>query len=349
MAAKQVEPALSLSTGNDDDSLEEEHGIRANYVTERFTYYYRCSTTNDAATSGDDLDFPSCGVVNRQHPASHRPLGVVVCSATTTTGGQLTSQNHDATGILIWPATHLLCQEIVGASHVLSASDRPLAVVELGCGVGLVGVTAVHARPASIALWVSTDMDERSLKLCRGNFRLNGTHTDEPNSRAWVRPLPWGDSMRIQGLLRDVRDRTGKDRFDEAFGADIVYPSTPDLVLSQLLSTVDALLRPGGTFWLSFATRDGSKTPLRLIEAASRAGFIVDSLDPIDGATRRLLPPLLDSKVLSLRRDQQARTRNQELGKDSCRVFPGLQAQVKKLEDDSSEEEWEAPFTDGDE
>jgi Lysine methyltransferase len=350
MMANQGEPPPSLSTGNDDDSLEEEHGIRASYVTERFTYYSRCSTTVDApSTSTGDFDGASCRVGNQQS-SSHRPLDVVACNATTTTGGQLTSNNHDATGILIWPATHLLCQEIVGAHHVLNAPDRPLAVVELGCGVGLVGVTAVHARPSSIALWVSTDMDERSLRLCRRNFQFNGTDTDKPNSRALVRPLPWGDSTRIQSLLCDLQDRTGMERFDEAYGADIVYPSTSDDVLCQLLSTVDALLRPGGTFWLSFATRDGSKTPLRLIEAASSSGFIVDALDPIDDAIRRLLPPLLDSKVLALRRDQHARKRNQELGKASCRVFPGLRAEIKKREEEpSSEEEWEAPFSDGDE
>jgi ribosomal protein L11 methylase PrmA len=367
MATVHHDPSCDSSDAVADDGLEDEHGIRAAYETERFTYRRRRppsgAPTDVVEDPGDSSDAASL-------------LQVTVRSATTTTGGPLTSGSHDTTGILIWPASHLLCQHLVAAgglpaapgdwtassSNPKGSGATPSVVLELGCGVGLVGVAALlaSAPSSSIALWVSTDMDERSLRLCRHNFCLNGIDAEGEDSvsarassscsscQAWVRSLRWGDADRTASLLDELRTRAGRDRFDAVVGADIVYPSTSEEVLSCLFASVDALLRPGGTFWLSFATRDGTKTPRRLIDAASRSGFSIAALDTVEDAVRRTLPPLLDSKVLALRRDASAPAKNGELGSDECRAFPGLRAATQKLEEDPwSDEEWEAPFADG--
>jgi SAM-dependent methyltransferase len=382
---------------DEDGAGEDEHGIRATYVTERFTYYYSRRADPPVVTDADrDGDGSTRGAV-APSGSTDRALEVTVRSATTTTGGPLTSSGHDATGILIWPATHLICQHVVASgglpraeSAVATAATTAAAarteadsdgdeasggsspsspdpsaaaavVLEVGCGVGLVGVAALlTSPPPSIALWVSTDADDRSLRLCRRNFDLNGIETEDEISassslassscRSWVRRFRWGDEARAGELLDELRSRTGRDRFDAVVGADVVYPSTSDRVLLSLFSSVDAVLMAGGTFWLSFATRDGTKTPVRLIEAASRSGFAVDALDEaIDDAARHRLPPLLDSRLLVLRRDPRAREKNVALGGVGCRAFPGLRAAVKKLEEDPwSDEEWDAPFV-GDE
>jgi ribosomal protein L11 methylase PrmA len=381
MATAHQDLSCDFSDFVGDDGLEDEHGIRAAFETERFTYHRRQPGTGAAAADWKGESGENDGVTNSEN---RQILEVTVRSATTTTGGPLTSGSHDTTGILIWPATHLLCQQLVASgglpaappssegtastSHSEGSGEPPSVVLELGCGVGLVGVAAVlaSAPSSSVALWVSTDMDERSLKLCRHNFRLNGIDAEDEDSswslavadssspssspssscRAWVRSLRWGDADRAGSLLDELRALAGRDHFDAVVGADIVYPSTSEEVLSNLFASVEALLRPDGTFWLSFATRDGTRTPRRLIKAASRSGFAIEALGAINETTRRSLPPLLDSKILALRRDPSAEAKNRELGGDGCRAFPGLRAAIKKLENDPWSEEWEAPFAD---
>jgi Lysine methyltransferase len=297
--------------------------LHASYIIERYTY-------SRPTTVGVHV-----GVTE------HLPLQVTVQSATTTIGNQIISDHHDATGIMIWPATHLLCQYL--AAHWIVLGDH---VLELGCGCGLVGVTALLSdHPPS--LWVSTDMDDQALELCRKNFALNHMRADEVDSNrgAWIRNLRWGDIFRADEILQELRQRLSVEKkFDAVVGADIIYPSTCGQVLLDLFHTVDSLLQPNGTFWLAFATRDGPRTPSRLLEVASEAGFAVDSVPPMDKTIIRLLPPLLDSKILILSRSSTAKEQNQHLGADDCRVFPKLRASLARLEEASSEEEWEAPF-----
>jgi hypothetical protein len=76
----------------------------------------------------------------------------------------------------------------------------------------------------------------------------------------------------------------------------------------------------------------------------------MDRLDPLDESLAERLPPLLDSKILVFRRGTDAEARNNQLGGECCRIFPGLRATLKRLaEDQSSDEEWEAPFADDEE
>jgi predicted nicotinamide N-methyase len=290
---------------------EVESNLVARYETEDFAYY----------------------------PSNHVPLHVSVKSATSTVGSNLTGENRDRTGIMIWPATHLLCQWL---------SERPLckeaAVLELGCGCGLVGVTAKIASPD--LLWVSTDMDDKALELARQNHELNDIATDA----AWVLNLKWGDEERI----KSVKDELEKDRksrhFEAIVAADIVYPSTVNQVLQLLFDTVDNLLSLDGTFYLAFCTRDGYRTPQRFIEAASEAGFRISALNYLlDDEVKSKLPPLLDARIFVLRRDEAAKSENELLGELNCLVFPGLFAAVQRAAEESSDEEWEPPaFVEGD-
>jgi hypothetical protein len=122
-----------------------------------------------------------------------------------------------------------------------------------------------------------------------------------------------------------------------------VYPSTCGKVLDCLFATVNSVLAPGGTFWLSFATRDGPVTPSRLLEAASEAGFMVQSLPPLNASVAKLLPPTLDSKILVMKRSTNAKNSNDQLGSVDCTVFPRLREMLARRDESSSDEEWEGP------
>jgi SAM-dependent methyltransferase len=224
-------------------------------------------------------------------------------------------------------------------------------VLELGSGVGMVGL--VSSKANSHKLWVSTDGDESAVELCRRNFALNQIPAGDDksgNNACWVRKLEWGNEEQSTQLLSDLKSFSGETEhlFDSIVAADIVYPDTCGLVLQALFKTVDRLLKPGGIFWLSFVTRDGATTPRQLIASASAAEFRIDALPPLDAATKATLPPLLDARILWLRRDEQAEVENTMLGADDCAVFPGLKATIARLECPSSEEEWEAAFCGGD-
>jgi hypothetical protein len=258
-------------------------------------------------------------------------ISIQMYSATTTIGGDIVSDQRDSTGIMIWPATHLIC-------HHLASKNVGECVLELGCGCGMVGI--ISSKANTHRLWLSTDRDEQALDMCRRNYVLNKMNAEQLLARC----LEWGNESHIQNLVDELGVRSpGKERFDAIVGADIIYPATCGQILHALLGTVSSLLSKNGTFWLSFATRDGAKTPMQLIQAASETGFSIDMLPPLDSDQKSKLPPLLDSKMLLLRRHPEARQLNAALGSPSCKVFPGLQAAIARMEEPSSEEDWDAP------
>jgi predicted nicotinamide N-methyase len=341
-------------------------------------------------------------------------VSVRVQSATTTRGGQIVSDGHDATGIMIWPATHVLCDylarhyqgeywtflqepppppprlqttatisdpplvSLTKEKEVVSDSDATMAILELGCGCGLVGVVAAalasnqQSESCHKLLWVSTDRDEDALTQCRYNYSMNGiTVTPEETTdkitndvsnstnavvTVLVSALEWGNATHHQALLHRVeeyRSRSGHSatpsqaRFDAIVAADIVYPTTcRHHILPLLLDTVDALLVEHGIFWLAFWSRDGPRTPCHLIEAASAAGFAISATDIVTDQSKVAATTLLPgAQLLQLRRCPNAALYNARLGGSDCLVFPGLDEAKARLEAAERDlpEEWNAP------
>ena len=333
--------------------------IIANYSLETLTYY---------PYEDDDED---------------KPLQLNIHSAATTVGGNIVSNDFDMTGIMIWAASHLLCQYCSCSTSTLGKY-----VIELGCGCGLVGIAAMKSPHRPLPdLWVSTDIDPVALSICRKNFAINNSRIQNNNAAAdaektqkaneksspfgedkntvWVESLPWGDDDKINKILNKLqgyanakatannsnsnnnKEKTSScTKFDSVVAADIVYPSTCGETLKNMFRTVDLLLQPTGTFYLSFATRDGPKTPMKLVQTASQAGFAIDCLPPLRASVAKRLPPLLDSKILVMKRSSNASKWNESLGAEDCHVFPRLRASWARLFEDpsSSEEEWEAPI-----
>jgi predicted nicotinamide N-methyase len=335
-----------IGENNDDkQQVVRDSSLTANYVTENYTFYpttiVESSTINNNGNANDSHD--------------DGDVSIQVRSATTTVGGNIISDRSDLTGIMIWPATYLLCQHCA----FNTVGDY---VLELGCGCGMVGAVALtkankSTKRAGSSLWVSTDRDESALEMCRSNLALNGIavqgnenqmDTNSSNSNAWIRSLEWGDESDIQKLLTDLQTRdpaTPNRKFDALVAADIVYPATCGQIMLALFQTVDRLLATEGTLWLSFCSRDGANTPRKLLEAASDAGFSVRALPPLDATDKAKLPPLLDAKILLLTRDVDARHHNDTLGGEECAVFRGLRAAMARMDEpSSSEEEWDPPY-----
>lgn len=283
----------------------------------------------------------------------HEEVTVEMKYATTTHVGQIVFP--DVTGQLIWPATYLLSQFLI-----LEPASR--CTLELGCGCGMVGVVAMkyhHRTPSQRLgpqLWVSTDMDETALDLCKQNFQLNDISCGEVmhnGSMAMVHKLHWGNESDIQ-LICDAIPSQWPRTFDRIVAADIIYPSTcQGPVLSQLFATIEAFLSHDGNCYVSFCNRDRTYATIRaLVDAATAAGFCINAIPehfPIHSSyIRQRLPPLLDAQILVFRRDPQAAERNAELGAVHCSIFPGMLAALQRRQEPEEDESWDAPPIDED-
>lgn len=344
-------------------SVQVEDDLLANYEIETFSYYFHAPSPSGQKAEVVTTPSSQNSCTLQQRLSS---IDVNIQSATSTRGSHLVSQNRDRTGIMIWPATHLLCQFLASNANLLLQGS----VLELGAGVGLVGIMACkckmrmfrdgdehgHIAPSpeqqsKLLHWVSTDMDETALQLIQSNQQLNNIYNFvNRKCNMWTRKLKWGNVQDIQNLQNELYNAIGLQKFDTIVGADIVYPTTSGQTLHDLFVTVNSLLEDHGTFYLSFCTRDGCKTPQRLIRAASTAQFAIQPTPALTAATldseiQKRLPPLLDTVVLKLVRDPDAAKRNHQLGKEHCLVFPHLERQIEQLRmAEEDQEQWDPPF-----
>lgn len=286
--------------------------------------------------------------------SANPPLEIKVKLAASTRGRNIISNDEDNTGIFIWPASHLMCYYLNSLSIVATACETTQSsfsevkqslgkACELGCGVGLVGIAAVLSGSASECL--CTDGDANTLNLAQVNIDQNIPEQ-----------LKLKDIIRTQVILFGAAvSETQQHAFDTVLGADIIYPSMSDEVLVLLFQSVNKLLKNdnGARFVLSFVSRDGHITSQRLIQAASDAKFSIDFLadestlfgeGSLSFSPDR--PPMMGAKVFALHRDVNAEILNGRLGGPQCKSFPGLKQRIlRAAEEESSEEEWEAPFT----
>eukprot|EP00550_Attheya_septentrionalis_P004898 CAMPEP_0198298456 /NCGR_PEP_ID=MMETSP1449-20131203/40889_1 /TAXON_ID=420275 /ORGANISM="Attheya septentrionalis, Strain CCMP2084" /LENGTH=364 /DNA_ID=CAMNT_0043999715 /DNA_START=305 /DNA_END=1399 /DNA_ORIENTATION=- len=348
----------------------------------------------------DDSSSSSEASLVAQYTVEHfrygRSISVELNCATTTKGRNLIADNRDSTGLMIWPASHLMCRHLVLSSSLLlhepsHTKRRPRRILELGCGVGLVGLVATLSEQQyrkqqpqqqqhendSRFLMVSTDADSHVVNLCAENVDRNHTNVDGRNEtvQMWSRRLWWGDSNQLDLIRTEAASNLGELSlssvedmddwtFDQVFAADVVYPSTSGDALTSLFETVDrALYGPTNTppsdpdetrekkcFLLSFiASRDGYRTPMKLLDAATRANYQIDWVPVSDNdnvTDNHESYECMGAKLLRLTRgDQDAvQHHNASLGTDECLVFPGLKRAVEaSLLEDSSDEEWDAP------
>lgn len=153
----------------------------------------------------------------------------------------------------LWPA----CAPLTAA---VLASDWPsgASALEIGCGIGLVGVAAL-ARGLNVTV---SDYDESSVALAVHNARRNGFNA-EPLQLDWRHPA--------------------ERRFSVILGSDITYEIRNH---EPILDVLDAMLAPAGVCWIGDAGRQISAGFLPL---ARRRGYQVQLFNrqgnPIDEPT----------------------------------------------------------------
>eukprot|EP01043_Picozoa_sp_COSAG02_P063188 COSAG02_NODE_8893_length_2406_cov_1.256610_2_plen_297_part_00 len=148
---------------------------------------------------------------------------------TVDTSKQLTLRLSEAAGAApgfghkIWPSAHTLIAHLAARDDL--AGKR---VVELGCGVGLVGV-AVAALGARTVL---TDRDAHVLSQAAANIDLNQTALDKTGGSAVTFRLDWRDDAALQQLTHL------HGPFDMIVASDVLYSAS---MFPSLLQTIDTL------------------------------------------------------------------------------------------------------------
>ncbi len=147
---------------------------------------------------------------------------------------------------LLWPSGMALAEALLAEREI--ARRGPM--LELGCGLGVTALAALHA---GAALWTA-DCFADALAFCRYNTLRN----------TGQRPHP---------LLLDWRSAAGQEAcvaagpFALVLAADVLYE--PEDV-APLLDLVPRLLAPGGAFWLA---EPGRRVSLAFTRAAAERGW----------------------------------------------------------------------------
>jgi predicted nicotinamide N-methyase len=145
---------------------------------------------------------------------------------------------------VLWPAA-------IGMSEYIweNIDFTGKRVLELGAGLGLVGITAA-AKQASL---VQSDFIQEALDFSEENAGLNGISN-------------------ISYVLADWRDFVIEEKFDWILGSDILYE--PKLH-SYLKDVFCSNLKPGGTIVLSDPGRDYA---VKFIQEMELDGFVINTV-----------------------------------------------------------------------
>ena len=164
----------------------------------------------------------------------------------------------------LWPAA-------IHMSKAVMKADWPTGtrVLELGCGVGLVGVAA-RANGCRV---VMTDYDAKSVVVAQHNARLNGFDDVEARELDWRVPP--------------------KETYPVILGCDLLYEQRN---LLPILDLLEVMLEPGGICWMGDGGRNVSHQFWYL---ARERGYAVTMRDT-EG--RELMQPGLHCQLFELHR-----------------------------------------------
>ena len=136
----------------------------------------------------------------------------------------------DATGTTLWPTALPLLLHLQGVLPRVQSglgANRPLRVLELGAGCGLLGLGLASTCGADVLLTESGvalgDDDEAgtSLTWLDGNVELNRAVCEAQGGRVSTAKLAWG----VDGDIAAIRERH-PEGFDLVVASDVMYDST---------------------------------------------------------------------------------------------------------------------------
>ena len=144
----------------------------------------------------------------------------------------------------LWPSAMKMAAAVLRAEWPMGTR-----VLELGAGIGLVGVASL-LRGDRVTF---SDYDSTALHMCRLNARLNGLPDPE------LLELDWRNVPRLQ--------------FPVLVGCEVTYDAALHL---PLLKLIEQMLEPGGICWLGDPGRYQAQN---FYQAAVDYGFCVQVLD----------------------------------------------------------------------
>ena len=147
-------------------------------------------------------------------------------------------------GLMLWEGAVALAEELCARAETL----RGKRVLELGCGIGLVGVVAAGLG----ARVTATDHDDGVLEACRRTAQLNGVTGAETVAADW-------HDWRLEGT------------YDFIFGADVTYDAADHGVV---LAVLERALAQGGQVMLADPGREAQAAFIARAEAAGWRGAV---------------------------------------------------------------------------
>ncbi|KAI0363050.1 hypothetical protein BV20DRAFT_1040100 [Pilatotrama ljubarskyi] len=152
-----------------------------------------------------------------------------------------TTIESGTTGLRTWSASLVLAQYLL--NHPELVQNR--RVLELGCGVGFLGIVAASVqmqdRTGSESVWL-TDVNEPVLQRCEENLRLQCNPSHE-HPGVHLRLLDWFDAADPE-RCSTVHALFAEARPDVLLGADVVYE--PSIIPALTDTLVLALSQPDG-------------------------------------------------------------------------------------------------------
>eukprot|EP00980_Cylindrotheca_fusiformis_P005592 scaffold1184_cov132-Cylindrotheca_fusiformis.AAC.13 len=183
-----------------------------------------------------------------------------------------------STGLTLWKASEYLCQYLVRHRHdehldlslQMEKSNNRRRILELGAGLGLVGILA-HRISSEKSHVVLTDGDTEALPYLRDNVDKNKS---AQKGGITCNQLIWGRQT-SSDFLKQHRE----EKFDVILASDIIYSP---VIIQPLWETIQALLDAKGIFVMAYARRKVPVSIEEVLSAATEAGFVYDKCTESD-------------------------------------------------------------------
>jgi len=202
---------------------------------------------------------------------------IAVCEYNTDKYGYFDNTNQVfATGIKVWPPCAIMAYLLIDRRTEMALEGAN--ILELGAGVGLLGIIAVALGAENVAITEINDLCRNAIAI---NVSLNSDRIPGLLEKVHIAPLKYGRGE-VEGYVKGYGSLRGQGpgprcTYSLLLGTDVVYS---DELVPALFETVESILERSkrARFLLGWVIR-GPNTAGLLEEAAARCGLDWELLD----------------------------------------------------------------------
>ena len=148
-------------------------------------------------------------------------------------------------GLHLWESSVTLSRYVISHKEILENKK----VIELGCGCGLLGISALKKIP--IEQYTFSDYNSSVLNNIKDNLKLNKITLD--NKKVLLKQQDWKDYEKME-----------KEEYDVIIGSELIYKGGAILELSKFINRI---MKPSGKCYISMPKqRQMTDTFLKYIE-----------------------------------------------------------------------------------